>query len=86
MAGEVAEKAVKKAGFDGVELHGASGYLIAQFISPRTNKRIDKYGGSLENRIRFPLEVVASIREHIGKDCLLGYRFMHDEWILMVLH
>lgn len=78
--GEAAERA-KKAGFDGVELHGATGYLIAQFISPRTNKRIDKYGGSLENRMRFPLEVVSSVREHIGKDFLLGYRFMPDEWL-----
>ena len=78
--GEAAERA-KKAGFDGVELHGASGYLIVQFISPRTNKRTDKYGGSFENRIRFPLEVIASVREHIGKECLLGYRFMPDEWL-----
>jgi len=78
--GEAAGRA-QTAGFDGVELHGASGYLLAQFISPRTNKRNDKYGGSFENRIRFPLEVVASVREHIGKECLLGYRFMPDEWL-----
>lgn len=78
--GEAAER-VKKAGFDGVELHGATGYLLVQFTSPRTNKRTDKYGGSLENRIRFPLEVVASVRERVGKDFLLGYRFMPDEWL-----
>jgi len=78
--GEAAERA-KMAGFDGIELHGASGYLMAQFISPRTNKRTDKYGGSFENRIRFPLEVVASVREHIGTEFLLGFRFMPDEWL-----
>ncbi|MCX9083724.1 MAG: NADH:flavin oxidoreductase [Candidatus Methanoperedens sp.] len=78
--GEAAERA-KVAGFDGVELHGASGYLLTQFISPRTNKRTDKYGGSFENRIRFPLELVASIREHAGKEFLLGYRFLSDEWL-----
>jgi len=78
--GEAAQRAIT-AGFNGVELHGASGYLLAQFISPRTNKRTDKYGGSFENRIRFPLEVVASVREHIGKECLLGYRFLPDEWL-----
>ncbi len=78
--GEAAERA-KKAGFDGVEFHGASGYLLAQFISPRTNKRTDKYGGSFENRIRFPLEVVASVKEHTGKECILGYRFMVDDWL-----
>jgi 2,4-dienoyl-CoA reductase-like NADH-dependent reductase (Old Yellow Enzyme family) len=78
--GEAAERA-KKAGFDGVELHGATGYLLVQFISPRTNKRTDEYGGSLENRVRFPLEVVASVRERVGKDFLVGYRFMPDEWL-----
>ncbi|VVB54698.1 NADPH dehydrogenase [uncultured archaeon] len=78
--GEAAERAMM-AGFDGVELHGASGYLLTQFISPRTNKRNDRYGGSFENRIGFPLEVVASVREYIGKECLLGYRFMPDEWL-----
>jgi 2,4-dienoyl-CoA reductase-like NADH-dependent reductase (Old Yellow Enzyme family) len=78
--GEAAGRA-KTAGFDGVELHGASGYLLAQFISPRTNKRTDKYGGSFENRIRFALEVIASVREHIDKEFLLGYRFMPDEWL-----
>lgn len=78
--GEAAGR-VKKAGFDGVELHGATGYLLVQFISPRTNKREDEYGGSLENRMRFPLEVVACVREHVGRDFLMGYRFMPDEWL-----
>ena len=78
--GEAAKRA-KRAGFDGIELHGAAGYLLVQFISPRTNKRKDEYGGSLENRMRFPLEVVASVRKQVGKDYLVGYRFMPDEWL-----
>lgn len=56
------------AGFDGVELHGANGYLIQQFIHPGTNRREDEWGGSLENRIRFPLEVARAVAEAIGGD------------------
>ena len=56
------------AGFDGVELHGANGYLLEQFISPHSNIRTDKYGESIENRCRFVLEVVASVAETIGKE------------------
>ena len=56
------------AGFDGVELHGANGYLLEQFISPISNIRTDKYGGSIENRCRFVLEVVALVAETIGKE------------------
>ena len=56
------------AGFDGVELHGANGYLLEQFISPVSNIRTDKYGGSIENRCRFVLEVVAAVTETIGKE------------------
>ena len=53
-----AAKRTQTAGFDMVEIHGTHGYLIEQFLSPRTNKRADWYGGSLENRMRFLLEVV----------------------------
>jgi len=56
-----------EAGFDGVELHGANGYLLEQFISPFTNIRTDSYGGNIENRCRFVLEVVKSVVESIGK-------------------
>ncbi len=56
------------AGFDGVELHGANGYLLEQFLSPHSNQRTDAYGGSLENRSRFVLEVAKEISNRIGKD------------------
>ena len=56
------------AGFDGVELHGANGYLLEEFISPVSNIRTDKYGGSIENRCRFILEVVAAVAQTIGKE------------------
>ena len=58
---------VKRAGFDAVELHGAHGYLIAQFLSPATNKRKDKYGGPIENRARFLFEVYRAVRKSVGK-------------------
>jgi len=67
-----------KAGFDGVELHGAHGYLLNQFYSPLSNKRRDRYGGSLENRIRFPLEVVENVKERVGRRLLL-YRMGSDD-------
>ena len=57
---------VKDAGFDGVQLHGAHGYLLAQFLSPSRNQRDDQYGGSLENRARFCLEVFEAVREAVG--------------------
>ncbi len=71
----------QKAGFDGVEIHGAHGYLIAQFMSPYSNKRTDKYGGHLMNRMRFPLDIVANIRAKTGKDFGLGFRISCDEFV-----
>ena len=68
-----------RAGFDGVEIHGANGYLIQQFYSAQSNRRNDQWGGSLENRMRFPLAVVdavVAIREkHQRDDFIIGYRF-----------
>jgi 2,4-dienoyl-CoA reductase (NADPH2) len=84
---EFAEAAsrVKQAGFDMVELHGGTGYLLAQFVSPRTNRRKDDYGGPLEHRQRFALEVVAAVKEAVG-DFPVGYRFLADEWLPDGLH
>jgi len=76
-----AARRVRQAGFDLVELHGGTGYLLAQFLSPRTNRRDDEYGGSLENRLRFPLEVIAAVRQAVGPDYPVGYRFLADEWL-----
>lgn len=70
---------VKKAGFKGIELHGAHGYLINQFMSPITNVRTDNYGGSLENRMRFAVEIVELIKEEVGKDFIIGYRMGGNE-------
>lgn len=72
-----AERAMK-AGFDGVEVHGAHGFLLNQFYSPLTNKRRDEYGGSLENRTRFPLQVVDKVKEKV-KGRLLLYRLGSDD-------
>jgi 2,4-dienoyl-CoA reductase (NADPH2) len=70
----------REAGFDMVELHGGTGYLLAEFLSPRTNRRRDDYGGGLENRQRFALEVVGAVHEAVG-DFPVGYRFLADEWL-----
>jgi 2,4-dienoyl-CoA reductase-like NADH-dependent reductase (Old Yellow Enzyme family) len=67
-----------RAGFDGVEVHGAHGFLLNQFFSPLTNRRRDGYGGSLENRMRFPLEVVERVKEKVGGKLLL-YRLGADD-------
>jgi len=69
-----AERA-KAAGFDGVEIHAGHGYLIGEFISPHTNRRTDEYGGSLENRLRFPVEILKRIRESLGSDFVVGFKF-----------
>jgi NADPH2 dehydrogenase len=74
---KAAERAMR-AGFDGVEVHGAHGFLLNQFFSPLANRRRDKYGGSLENRMRFPLEVVERAKEKVGGRLLL-YRLGSDD-------
>lgn len=72
-----------EAGFDGVEIHGANTYLLQQFFSGFTNKRTDQYGGTIENRMRFPLEVIAAVNEAKDKyattDFIVGYRFSPEE-------
>ncbi|MFF4169546.1 FAD-dependent oxidoreductase [Streptomyces sp. NPDC001744] len=64
----------REAGYDGVEVMGSEGYLINEFIAAATNRRTDRWGGSYENRVRFPLEIVRRIRERVGEDFILVYR------------
>ena len=71
----------KEAGFDAVELHGAHGYLLCQFLSPYSNKRTDAYGGSLDNRMRFSLGIVARVKETVGPDFPLLYRLSAEEYV-----
>jgi len=70
---------VLMAGFDGIELHAPHGYLEHQFLSPRANKRTDEYGGSLENRMRFLMEIYNKVRETIGRSVPVGIRLSGDE-------
>lgn len=72
---------VKKAGFDLVEIHGAHGYLITEFLSADTNKRTDRYGGDLKGRMRFALEVVRRVREAVGKEFPISFRMSGDEYV-----
>lgn len=69
------------AGIDVIELHMAHGYLMHQFLSPLSNQRTDDYGGSLENRMRFPLEVFAAVRQAIPADYPLGVRVSATDWV-----
>jgi 2,4-dienoyl-CoA reductase-like NADH-dependent reductase (Old Yellow Enzyme family) len=71
---------LEKAGWDGIELHGAHGYLLAQFLSPTTNQRTDKYGGSLENRSRLILEIAQEIRKRTKSDFILGIKLNSVEF------
>ncbi|WP_234970227.1 oxidoreductase [Carboxydothermus pertinax] len=78
--GQAARRA-KEAGFDAVEIHGAHGYLLNQFLSPYSNKRTDEYGGNLENRLRFPIEVIKKVREEVGEDFPIIYRMSAEEYV-----
>ena len=70
----------KKSGYDGVELHGAHGYILCQFLSSSINKREDEYGGSLENRSRIIFEIIDGIRSECGKGFLLGIRLSAERF------
>ena len=71
----------QKAGFDAVEIHGGFGYLLSQFLSPLCNKRTDEYGGSIENRVRFPKEVVQKVRQVVGCNYPILFRLNADEFV-----
>lgn len=72
---------VKECGFDCVEIHGAHGYLINQFMSPFSNKRNDEYGGTLINRMRFPIEIVQAVREVVGEDFPIVFRMNTNDYM-----
>lgn len=80
--GQATRRAIQ-AGFDGIELHGANTYLMQQFFSPHSNRRTDKWGGSLENRMRFPLAVIKSVHDAVEKYAddkfIVGYRISPEE-------
>ena len=75
-------KRCKEAGFDGIEIHAAHGYLISEFLSPYTNKRVDQYGGCFENRARFLDEVYAAVRKEVGADFPVTVRISVNEYLL----
>lgn len=70
-----------EAGLDGLELHWGHGHLLQQFLSPNSNRRTDAYGGSIENRMRFPLEVLRAVRSAIGAERCMGIRFTAEEFV-----
>ena len=76
-----AAKRSLRIGFDAIELHFAHGYLLHSFVSPLSNKRNDAYGGSFEDRMRFPLEVVRSVRAAVPRAMPLGARITGTEWL-----
>jgi 2,4-dienoyl-CoA reductase-like NADH-dependent reductase (Old Yellow Enzyme family)/thioredoxin reductase len=75
-----------KAGFEMVMIHGGHGHLLAQFVSPSSNKRTDNYGGSLENRARFVIEILEAIRKKVGNGLALEYRVSGDEMVAGGMH
>src|SRR5436305_4250194 len=76
-----AAKRAERLGIDALELHGAHGYLLHQFLSPLANRRTDQYGGSLENRMRFPLEVFDAVREAFPADKPVTMRVSATDWV-----
>lgn len=88
-----ASKTAKECGFDGAQIHGAHGYLVSQFLSPHHNQRTDKWGGSLENRMRFPIEIYKAMRDAAGEKFAIGIKinsadfqrggFSHEDSVLV---
>jgi len=78
---KIAAVRAKKAGFDGVQLHGAHGYLLSQFLSPFFNRREDEYGGSIENRARLILEIIQAIRSKLGRQFTVLIKLNSDDFI-----
>ena len=78
--GEAAAR-INKAGFDGIEFHGGHGYIISQFLSPAVNHRTDKWGGSLEKRMRFPLEVYRAVRQRVGNGFPVGIKMNTADYL-----
>ncbi|MBF0102836.1 MAG: FAD-dependent oxidoreductase [Desulfobacterales bacterium] len=76
-----AAKRAQESGFDGVEIIASAGYLITQFLSPLTNHREDEYGGSFENRLRFPLELISKMRQCVGSDYPLTIRMAGNDFV-----
>jgi len=76
-----AARRAKEAGFEAVEVHGAHGYLLCQFLSPYSNQRRDDYGGDQVRRARFPLQVVAAVRREVGRDFPIIFRFSAAEFV-----
>jgi 2,4-dienoyl-CoA reductase (NADPH2) len=76
-----AARRAKAVGFDGVELLGSAGYIMDQFLSPLVNQRDDEYGGSLENRLRFPQEVIKKVRAELGPDYTMWMRMAGDDFV-----
>ncbi|RTL53795.1 MAG: NADH:flavin oxidoreductase/NADH oxidase [Bradyrhizobiaceae bacterium] len=76
-----AAKRAASLGFDGIELHGAHGYLLHEFLSPISNVRTDNYGGSLENRLRFPLEIYDAVRAAFPADKPVWFRVSASDWV-----
>ncbi len=76
-----AARRADEAGFDVIQLHGAHGYLIHQFLSPLTNQRTDEYGGSFENRTRYAREVIAAVRQAWPAEKVLGLRLSGEDWV-----
>jgi 2,4-dienoyl-CoA reductase-like NADH-dependent reductase (Old Yellow Enzyme family) len=77
----LAARRCRDGGLDGVDVHASSGYLIEQFLSPANNTRTDRYGGSLENRMRFLVEILTAIRSEVGADFCVGVRLPNEEFI-----